>query len=71
MEDNTVITHRPHRQTFVPIGLSDLTIEVSSVHYDIGPHRLNETCVFYPNGNSEVRGDYDDHDKSVAEISHG
>lgn len=37
MDDYTVITHRPHRQTFVPIGLSDLTIEVSSVHHDIGP----------------------------------
>jgi hypothetical protein len=68
MDDYTVITHRPHRQTFVPIGLSDLTIEVSSVHHDIGPHRLNETCVFYPNGNSEVRGDYDDHDALVTAL---
>ena len=70
MDDYTVITHRPHRQTSVPIGLSGLTIEVSSVHHDIGPHRLNETCVFYPNGNSEVRGNYDDHDAIVAELGH-
>ena len=66
---NTV-THRPQRQTFVPIGLSDMTIEVSSVHHDIGPHRLDETCVFYPNGNSEVRGSYDDHDDIVTGLKH-
>lgn len=70
MDDYTVITHRPHRQTFVPIGLSDLTIEVSSVHYDIGDVLLDETCVFFPNGNSDVRGDYDDHDRIVAELQH-
>lgn len=70
MTDYTVVTHRPQLQTFVPIGLSGMTIEVSSVHHDIGPHRLNETCVFYPNGNSEVRGGYDDHDALVAGLKH-
>ena len=66
----SAFTHRPQRQTFVPIGLSDMTIEVSSVHYDIGSLTLDETCVFFPNGNSEVRGSYDDHDDIVTGLKH-
>jgi hypothetical protein len=62
--------HRPQRITLVPVGLSDLTIEVSSVHYDIRTVRLNETLVTFPNGYSEVRGTYDDHDKLVHELQH-
>lgn len=61
--------HRPQRVTELPLGIS-----VSSVHYDIGfddmTSRLNETCVFFPNGNSEVRGTYDDHEKIVEELLH-
>ena len=69
--DYTKTVHRDHRVTkrFRFPELSDV-IEVSSVHYDIGSARLNETCVFFPNGESEVRGTYDDHDKIVAELQH-
>lgn len=58
-------THRPQRITKLPAG-----IEVSSVHYSLGGMKLNETCVFFPNGHSEVRGTYDDHDKIVEELLH-
>ena len=30
--------------------------------------RINETCVFYPDGDSEVRGEYDAHDFVVAQL---
>lgn len=64
------VTHRPQRVTDLPLGVA-----VSSVHYDIQyddmpKMKLNETCVFFPNGHSEVRGTYDDHDKIVAELMH-
>ena len=62
--------HRDQRITTIPIPRTDDVISVSSVHYDIGTARLNETCVFFPNGHSEVRGTYDDHDKIVAELQH-
>jgi len=62
-------THRPQRVTELPLGIS-----VSSVHYDLEyddmKSRLNETCVFFPDGNSQVRGTYDDHDKVVNELIH-
>lgn len=62
--------HRPQRITELPLG-----IKVSSVHYDIVVEggrriRLDETCVFFPNHESEVRGLYDDHDKIVEELLH-
>jgi hypothetical protein len=66
---NTTI-HRDQLITKIPIPNTDDVIEVSSVHYDIGSMRLNETCVFFPNGNSEVRGTYDDHLRVVAELIH-
>jgi len=68
--DYTKTVHRDHRVTAIPIPRTDEVIEVSSVHYDIGEARLNETCVFFPNGDSEVRGTYDDHDKIVEELQH-
>jgi hypothetical protein len=63
-------THREQLITKVPIPNTDDVIEVSSVHYDIGSARLNETCVFFPNGDSEVRGSYDDHQRIVDELMH-
>jgi hypothetical protein len=62
-------TIRPQRVTDLPGGVS-----VSSVHYNVtlsdgAVHRLNETCVFFGNDHSEVRGTYDDHDKIVEELS--
>lgn len=68
MMQNTI---REQRLTHIPIG--DEIIEVSSVHYSIGtvqPVTLNETCVFFPNGHSEVRGTYDEHDDIVEELRH-
>lgn len=61
---------REQRITEIPVPRSDHIIKVSSVHYNIGTARLNETCVFFPNGESEVRGTYDDHDRIVAELQH-
>lgn len=63
----SVIEHRPHLVTHLPAG-----IEVSSIDYDIkGTQQnisLNETCVFYPNGDSDILGTYDDHNQIVAGI---
>lgn len=42
---------------------------VSSVHYQLpAGDIINETCVFFPDGDSEVRGSYDDHDRVVAAL---
>lgn len=68
--DYTKTEHRPQRITKIPVPRTDDVIEVSSVHYDIGTARLNETCVFFPDGHGDVRGTYDDHDKIVAELQH-
>ena len=51
--DFTKTVHRDHRVTAIPIPRTDEVIEVSSVHYDIGDARLNETCVFFPNGRAK------------------
>jgi hypothetical protein len=60
-------THSPQVTTTIATNAGD--IEVSSVHYTLHTEdysRLyNETCVFYPNGESEVVGDYDDHTGAV------
>ena len=58
------------RVTAIPIPNTDDVIEVSSVHMRLCGARLNETCVFFPNGDSEVRGTYDDHDRIVEELQH-
>lgn len=58
------------RLTPIPIPNTDDVIEVSSVLMRLGNTRLNETCVFFPNGDSEVRGTYDDHDRIVEELQH-
>lgn len=68
--DYTQTVHRPQRITKIPVPRTDDVIKVSSVHYDMGGARLDETCVFFPNGENEVRGSYDDHDKIVAELEH-
>lgn len=61
--------HRPKLVTSLPNGG-----HVSSVHYtydyapevsNMDPVTLNETCVFYADGTSEVLGTYDDHDRIV------
>ena len=76
MSDYTCTHAAPHRQTSVPVLHSDLDINivVSSVKYTtstpLWTERFDETCVFFPNGHSEVRGSYDDHDAIVAELSH-
>ena len=45
-------------------------VHVSSVYYQLpAGDVVNETCVFYPNGTSEVRGNYHDHDRVVAEFT--
>lgn len=68
-----VLEHHPRRLTHIPVPRTNDIIEVSSVHFDVHEGKeviasLNETCVFFPNGNSDVRGTYYDHDKVVAEI---
>ena len=68
MKEMTV--HREQLITKMPIPNTDDVIEVSSVHYDIGSARLNETCVFFPNGDNEVRGSYDAHERIVEELMH-
>ena len=68
MKEMTV--HREQLITKIPIPNTDDVIEVSSVHYDMGSARLNETCVFFPNGDSEVRGSYDAHERIVEELMH-
>ena len=66
--------HAAPRQTSVPVGRlgNDINIVVSSVNYTTTtPYwtdHIDETCVFYPYGHSEVRGSYDDHDAIVAEL---
>jgi len=64
------IEHREARLTKIPVPRTDDVIEVSSIHYSIDTMHLNETCVFFPNGDSDVRGTYDDHDKIVEELQH-
>ena len=68
--DYTMTEHRPQRVTKIPVPRTDDVIKVSSVHYDMGDARLDETCVFFPSGENEVRGTYDDHDRIVAELRH-
>lgn len=63
----------PRKVTKIPVPHSDDVIEVSSVHYNLRRDEkvvasLNETCVFFPDGESDIRGTYADHDKVVAEI---
>lgn len=65
-----IIEHREQRITKIPIPNTDDFIEVSSVHYEIGAMKLNETCVFFPNGESDVRGSYDDHERIVKELKY-
>lgn len=63
-----MIEIEPHRKRNI-VGLGGRVTHVSSVHYR-SPAKgvINETCVFFPDGNSEVRGSYDDHDRVVGQI---
>jgi len=62
------------RKTLIPIG--DQEICVSSVRghhefdFECAMPALDETCVFFPNGTSDVRGAFDDHDVIVEELRH-
>ena len=68
---------RNHRITKIQIS-NEMYIEVSSRDAIITVKqnentsetnmRINETCVFYPDGDSEVRGEYDAHDFVVAQL---
>lgn len=59
-----MIVHRPRKVTRTPSGT-----EISSVHYDDNNGsrtlHLDETCVFFPNGQSKIVGSYDDHEAMV------
>ena len=55
---------RPQRVTMKDITPT-WTVEISSVNYRVGELTLDETCIFYPDGQSDVVGTYDDHDKIV------
>ncbi len=48
------------RDAIITVKQNDSTSETS--------HRINETCVFYPDGDSEVRGEYVAHDFVVAQL---
>ena len=71
-DDGMMFTaERPDRTTYIPVPRTDDFILVSSRHGVLnGSYYLNETCVFFPNDHSDVRGTYDDHDKIVKEIRH-
>lgn len=62
-------THSPQVTTTIATSAGD--IEISSVHYtlhtDSDSRLYNETCVFYPNGESEVVSDYLGHNEVVYE----
>ena len=62
---------RPDRKTYIPVPRTDDFIIVSSRHGVLnGSYYLNETCVFFPNDHTDVRGTYGDHDKIVKELKH-
>ena len=64
-----IVEHRPQR--FSQVG----ECEISSINYSIASdegevlHTLDETCLFWKNGDSRVIGDYDAHDVIVASLA--
>ena len=70
-EDMFFNPKRPDRTTYIPVPRTDQFILVSSRHGVMnGSYYLNETCVFFPNDHTDVRGTYDDHDKIEKELRH-
>jgi hypothetical protein len=64
-----IVDHRPQRRSSVG------ECEISSVHFSVvdvdgNVHvTLDETCLFWKNGNSRVVGDYGTHDTVVSTLN--